>query len=234
MAIVRQGEWSGWLPADFPLLPHIALGPRYVSRVCEATAPAVRSCMCRRSTSIRRNRRCPSRLPVLMRAKWLAMWEGGRRWAFRKILRRCVRACSTYPSSCPKAISSSTMSASSGRFAAALHGRAAVLLFLVGGSEFPCAVGQARRGVTGYISRGGSIHRRSHAPRTGCRADGDVGPWVRRVRPRRQSEYMAGFAGPRSKAYALGLNGLYLGQAGASRKCGSNFSTFATRKTDRP
>jgi predicted AlkP superfamily phosphohydrolase/phosphomutase len=24
MAIVRQGEWSGWLPADFPLLPHIA------------------------------------------------------------------------------------------------------------------------------------------------------------------------------------------------------------------
>jgi len=24
MAIVRKGEWSGWLPADFPLLPHIA------------------------------------------------------------------------------------------------------------------------------------------------------------------------------------------------------------------
>ena len=24
MAIVRQGEWSGWLPANFPLLPHIA------------------------------------------------------------------------------------------------------------------------------------------------------------------------------------------------------------------
>ena len=24
MAIIRQGEWSGWLPADFPLLPHIA------------------------------------------------------------------------------------------------------------------------------------------------------------------------------------------------------------------
>jgi predicted AlkP superfamily phosphohydrolase/phosphomutase len=24
MAIVRQGEWSGWLPVDFPLLPHIA------------------------------------------------------------------------------------------------------------------------------------------------------------------------------------------------------------------
>jgi len=24
MAIVRQGEWSGWLPADFPLLPHVA------------------------------------------------------------------------------------------------------------------------------------------------------------------------------------------------------------------
>jgi len=23
-AIVREGEWSGWLPADFPLLPHIA------------------------------------------------------------------------------------------------------------------------------------------------------------------------------------------------------------------
>lgn len=23
-AIVRQGEWSGWLPADFPLLPHVA------------------------------------------------------------------------------------------------------------------------------------------------------------------------------------------------------------------
>jgi len=122
--------------------------------------------------------------------------------------------------------------ASSGRFTAAIYGWPAVFLFLVGRSEFPCAVGQARCGVTGYISRGGSIHRRSHAPRTRSRTDGDVGPWLRRVQPRRQLNTWLVSRGLRTKAYALGLNVFTFWISASSRRCGGNSLTFATPQTD--
>jgi len=196
MAIVRQGEWSGWLPANFPLLPHIAsargmfrvfakqLHPRfelYVSPVnVDPEEPAL-----------------PISTPGSY-AREVAARMG--RWSTLGIpedtsaLRQGVFDLPEFLSQSRLVLDEERrlLDDSLRRFTGGL------LFFYFSSVDQNSHVlwGKHDAEFTGYISRGGSIHRRSHAPRTRSRTDGDVGPWLRRVQPRRQPEHLAGFERP--------------------------------------
>ena len=101
--VIRQGEWSGWLTADFPLIPHLAsargmfrifakqLHPRfemYVSAVnVDPESPAL-----------------PVAAPACSAATWLVKPGATTRWESRKIPPCCARVALRFPSSCRRPI----------------------------------------------------------------------------------------------------------------------------------
>ena len=69
-AIIREGEWSEWLPVDFPLLPHLASVQRHGSCLRKATASPLRALCVSRQCRSGSARPCQSRHPAHTPPKW--------------------------------------------------------------------------------------------------------------------------------------------------------------------
>ena len=182
IAIVREGEWSDWLIADFPLYAASGFRARNGSRIREAAPSALRGLRVARQRRSRIGRSADFDSPFFQPRDLSPNRPFLHAGDSRRHIGNAAGSIRSAGVFVAKPSCSGRRAETSRLLARSFPRRPALLLLLFRRSEFAHALGPARCGIAERLSRRGCCHRRSASAKTVGRSHGHVGSRLRLVR----------------------------------------------------